>query len=315
MEMVKLAQQVFDNGYQHLVATRHEWVPSTGDLDMELVNHIYRVIIQNHDTNRFVDEFNALVDIQHADGGWGNTSREQESHIRVTAFSAQMLLRANKDLLQRSERLDEAIYRALKFLISHQKEDGTWYDKQWGLYDAVSVNIGTLMFARMLNNVPERIKAIIEAPYHKAMEFLIRTQREDGSWEYKEKYDTPVCVTAHLLQKTVGYGDLGIVASLKAMKYLVQVQHSDGHYDNMNIDHTCDSLRALMLASELLDDFSSHECIDKGFKWLMDNRNLDDGWGDFAGEESNLLIICDGLDTMLKYIRYRKVHDQRTVIS
>ncbi|MBO8172974.1 MAG: hypothetical protein H0Z33_13930 [Bacillaceae bacterium] len=181
------------------------------------------------------------------------------------------------------------------------------WDDKWGLYDAVSVSAGTLMFARMLPDIPQRIRNMVEEPYNKAMEFIIERQGKDGEWEYKEKYETPVCVTAHLLQKTLGYDKKGVKASKKAVQYLVKTQHPEGHYDNMNVDHTCDSIRALILASELLDDYSWHNTIEKGFKWLMSIRNDDDSWGDFPGEESNMLILCDVLDTILKYKRFVKL--------
>lgn len=58
-----------------------------------------------------------------------------------------MLLCVNNDLPERDPRIDEAIFKGLSFLASQQKEDGTWYDENWGLYDAVSVNAGTFMFA------------------------------------------------------------------------------------------------------------------------------------------------------------------------
>lgn len=57
------------------------------------------------------------------------------------------------------------------------------------------------------------------------------------------------------------------------MKYLISAQSPEGHYDKENIDHTCDTVRALMLASELLNDFSADECIQRGVKWLLDVRN------------------------------------------
>lgn len=94
------------------------------------------------------------------------------------------------------------------------------------------------------------------------------------------------------------------------MKYLIGAQSPEGHYDKENIDHTCDTVRALMLASELLNDFSAYECIQRGVKWLLYVRNEDDGWGDYAGDDSNMLITCDGLDTMLKYTRYMRVREQ-----
>ncbi|OAB33779.1 prenyltransferase/squalene oxidase repeat-containing protein [Paenibacillus glacialis] len=307
--MIHLAQDVFNKHYLYIENTREDWKPdATKNLDMEVLNHIFRVIIQNHDTEQYIPEFMALIDVQHEDGGWGNYTDEIESHVRVTAFSTQMLLRFNSSFEDRFPQADSAIEKGINYLLRNQKPDGTWYDVNWGLYDAISVSTGTLMFAEILPSVPESIKAIVGEPFRRGIEFVVSTQGEDGGWVYKEKYETPVCVTAHLLQKTLGY-EHGVAASQKAINYLINSQDPEGHYDGTNIDHTCDSIRALMLASELLNDFSANETIEKGIRWLFDNRNDDDGWGDFAGDESNFLINCDGMDTMLKYIRYVKVRE------
>lgn len=311
--MKKIAQEVFNTHYTQIENTRADWRPDRNkELDMEVLNHIYRVIIQNHDTEKYISEFLDLLNVQNEDGGWGNYTHEKESHVRVTAFSTQMLLRFNSSLKERLPLVDEAIQKGISFLIRNQRADGTWYDTNWGLYDAISVSTGTLMFASMLPGVPSAITSVVDTPFQRGMAFLVATQGADGGWEYKEKYETPVCVTAHLLQKTLGY-EHGKEASKKAIQYLIKSQSPEGHYDKENIDHTCDSIRALMLASELLNDFSADDTIEKGMKWLLDNRNEDDGWGDYAGDESNLLINCDGMDTMLKYIKYANMRESRII--
>lgn len=89
--MLQLAKQVFDKGYAEIQNTRPEWYPNHSDQDMETVNHILRVIVQNHDTNNFVDAFQALVDIQHEDGSYGNTSME-EPHSSDRVLDADVAL-------------------------------------------------------------------------------------------------------------------------------------------------------------------------------------------------------------------------------
>ena len=44
--------------------------------------------------------------------------------------------------------------------------------------------------------------------------------------------------------------------------------------------------------------------IEKGVRWLIDIKN-DQGWGDFPDEPSNVERTADGLDTLLKFRRYR----------
>ncbi|NBJ71543.1 hypothetical protein [Roseburia sp. 1XD42-34] len=59
------------------------------------------------------------------------------------------------------------------------------------------------------------------------------------------------------------------------------------------------------MASELLDDFRTDKTIERGMEWLLDSRNTDNGWGDFKSNFSNVLCTFEGLDTMIKFRKYK----------
>ena len=92
---------------------------------------------------------------------------------------------------------------------------------------------------------------------------------------------------------------------LEAADSLIAEQAKNGSWDNENTDHTMDACRNLMLVS---DTFKTKEkytpIIEKGVRWLIDIKN-GQGWGDFPDEPSNVERTADGLDTLLKFRRYR----------
>ena len=92
---------------------------------------------------------------------------------------------------------------------------------------------------------------------------------------------------------------------LEAADSLIAEQAENGSWDKENTDHTMDACRNLMLVS---DTFKTKEkytpIIEKGVRWLIDIKK-GQGWGDFPDEPSNVERTADGLDTLLKFRRYR----------
>src|SRR3990172_2598580 len=84
-------QPIIDHEYAYLMAEHPHWSLTKGDQDLELVAHALRVLLHMKTTPQHPDEYLALVDCQHADGGWGKMSSEKTSAAWVTAFCALML--------------------------------------------------------------------------------------------------------------------------------------------------------------------------------------------------------------------------------
>src|SRR5437899_1323575 len=107
-----------------------------GDQDLELVAHALRVLLHMKTTPQHLSEYLALVDCQHADGGWGKVSSTKESAAWVTAFCALMLIRGN--LYLKHPRIAGAVKKCARYFLETQKEDGKWSDPSWADLDAVS---------------------------------------------------------------------------------------------------------------------------------------------------------------------------------
>lgn len=285
--------------YDFIERHPEEWVLDH-DVDLEVTNHVLRVWIQDGTIAQHILHVDLLCKHQHADGGWGDTRDDSESRLRSTAFSAQMLLRANRKL--KKQRFGRAIRNALDFIVRNQLDDGSWRDHRWHQLDAVSVSVGTLLFAV---NEPE-MQLSYAAALDRGMTF-IRNARDDQSrlWFYNPS-GSPVTISSHLLQKCATQGPSGefIISSAHA---LLDLQDPAGHWDNANIDHTCDASRCLLVCASMNDDIKLidrvSEAVTRSLSWIL-NCAIDGGLGNRPRSSPHVERTCDGIDTILKFAQF-----------
>ena len=150
------------------------------------------------------------------------------------------------------------------------------------------------------------------------MRLILKLMNPDGGWydpDFKSASPvvasgSPVEMTAHLIQDAV-VADLLLHDRFqvkgschRAVHRLQAWQADDGSWDGGNVDHTMDATRSLMLVSRVIKEPSSPAVIERAMDWIVSAKNPI-GWGDFAGMESNLERLCDGVDTLLKYQAYK----------
>src|SRR2546428_7429440 len=73
-------------------------------------------------TPQDLSEYLALVDCQHADGGWGKMSSNKESAAWVTAICSLMPIPGNLSL--KHPRIAEAVKKCVRYFLETQKEVG-----------------------------------------------------------------------------------------------------------------------------------------------------------------------------------------------
>lgn len=303
-------QPIIDREYDYFMSEHPHWSLTKGDQDLELVAHALRVLLHNKTTPQHLSEYLALVECQHADGGWGKMSSDAVSAPWVTAFCALMLIRGN--VLLRHPRIAEATRQCVRYFLGTQKEDGRWSDPSWADLDAVSHPISYFDVLMALGHqlIDEQTMQAVKAGWRKGMRFMLDRQAEDGGWYDPEFHPTGVEITAHLIQDSI-VADMVLgneldVASCcrKGVRKLLSVQAPDGSWDGENVDHTMDCTRSIMLVSTILD--MRAECdraIERGLEWVLKHK-CEQGWPDFPGMETNLERTCDGLDTLLKFRAY-----------
>jgi len=280
-----------------------EWDTDKKGNSLDSINHTLRVFTQSGDISLFKDKIYKLLDHQNENGGFGELIDDGKSEIRETAFILRNLITINRKL--KDQKISEAIDKIVPYLISRQKERGTWEDSLWGEFDATSISTGALMFAVKEGLMTEVTQPAVE----KALKLVKEMRSEDGGW-YDPKFKqevrkSPVAWTGHLLPKFVMYyGDTP--ESRQSIKLLADAQEDNGSWDDNDIDHTCDASRAIMVCCELIGIDDYEDKIDKSIKWVIKARNADGGWGVQLETPSNILMTCDVLDTFAKYLFYKK---------
>ena len=301
-------ERLIEQEFQFLQQERARWSLLHGDQNMELVAHALRVLLHVGKVKESLAEYHAVVDIQHADGGWGSESNDSESAAWVTAFIGLMLIRAN--IISNDAKVRASVDRAIQYFLNTQKSNGRWTDPSWGDLDTTSHPVS--FFNVVLGIGEEGWKKQVEGPWKKGLDFILKGQSEDGGWYDREFHPSGVETTAHL-------GQDAVVASLvlpppwlnsveapclKAIEWILRHQEPAGSYDEENVDHTMDCTRSLLILSRVLGEQERcRPAIEKALDWIVKVK-CERGWPDFPGGEVNLERTCDGLDVMLKAIAW-----------
>lgn len=291
-----------NGGYRFVEANTQEWKLGS-DVDLEVTNHVLRVRIQDGTIADYREDVLAVCACQHSDGGWGNTRDDQVSRLRSTAFCTQMLLRANRQIDH--ARISRSVALALEFILSAQRQDGSWDDDRWHFLDATSVSVGTLLFAVNESSATLATRTALA----RGIEFIVTQRHADSLWYYKPTA-SPVTISAHLLQKCATYG-VASPALVESARALLALQDPVGHWDRENIDHTCDASRCLMLVAgvtadpELIRD--THAATTRALSWILATAR-DGGLANRPGGKPHVERTCDGIDTVLKYRLFSSEH-------
>lgn len=294
-------------GLAVLDARGPEWDLTPERQSLDTVNHVLRVLAQEGAAEMARAACGRLIALQHADGGWGEFSNDAASGIREAAFCTRNLVTLNRRL--QDPEIGAAVESAVRCLLSQQEPAGGWLDVLWGRSDSTSIALGALMLAGADGIAADEVAPAVE----RGIAFACGIQAEDGGWyDPRFKQETrlsPVAWTAHILPKIVVYqGDSP--AARKGLALMAEAMDADGSWDGGDVDHTCDSTRALILASLVLNDSSYEEKFEHGVAWLLANRNPDGLWAMVPGKPSNLLITCDAYDTLQKYRTYLRERGQ-----
>jgi squalene-hopene/tetraprenyl-beta-curcumene cyclase len=185
-----------------------------------------------------------LLGMQSSDGGWAAFDVDNNWQVlsKVPFADHNAMLdptcpditgRVLEALCRRGRTLeDPAIARAVQYLLTHQKPDGSWYGR-WG----VNYTYGTFLALRGLRASGTREAA---AAVQKAAEWLRSVQNADGGWgESCGSYDlhsfasapsTP-SQTAWALLGLEAAGDLTSEAVRRGVGWLLEHQNAEGGWD------------------------------------------------------------------------------------
>ncbi len=308
MDLDRVATLI-ESEFQFLNRVNAQWSLTKGPQDMELVAHALRVLLHMGKAGESLPEYQALIQVQHPDGGWGRESQEKESAAWVSAFCGLMLIRANA-VLNHPE-LEKSVWKSIDYFLAGQKPDGRWVDSEWGDLDTTSHPVS--FFNVVLALGTPKMKETVRSSWRKGLRFILDGQSQDGGWYDPQFHPSGVETTAHL-------GQDAVVASLvlpeglpvrpsveKALHWILNHQDTDGSWDGKNVDHTMDCTRSTLILSKILRmEERCRPAMDKAMEWIVAHKTQPNGWPDFPGEELNLERTCDGLDALLKYQAWRQ---------
>ena len=302
----KELNKVIETEWNYLVSKADKWSLLHGEQDMEILEHVLRCILHVGNTTQYANDFIECSKVQNSDGGWSKESHEDKTSIWITTFVALKLCRGNLTL--QNSKVEEAIQKALEYILSSQKEDGHWSDAEWSHLDTTCSVTVFLTVYQVTHD--EKDNETINKARKRGFDFIINWQRESGLWKDDVFHPAGIETTAHLMQYTLipAYFMDGIeyaqTICLEAADDMIKEQAENGSWDGENMDHTMDACRNLMLVADTFNQKEKYgPIIEKGVRWLMDGKN-DQGWGDFKEELSNVERTADGLDTLLKYRRF-----------
>lgn len=310
MQNVSKIRSLINSEYQFFTDEHDHWSLLSGPKNNELVAHALRVLLHAGDVKQNAAEWLAVAENQHADGGWGAESEDENSAAWVSAFMALMLIRGNKVL--KNKKIAKALEKSIDYFLENQKEDGRWVDSSWADLDTTSHPVS--FFNVVLALGEPKWKKKVRKAWRAGLEFIVRNQRPDGSWVDEKFHPTGVETTAHLVQDAVITSlvlpeDKQNVRTVceKGMEKLISFQAENGSFDNENVDHTMDSTRSLIIISRILKQEKRCErVIENAMTWIIANKCQGGGWPDFPGMKVNLERTCDGLDTLMKYLAWRE---------
>jgi squalene-hopene/tetraprenyl-beta-curcumene cyclase len=225
---------------------------------------------QTRGRHRFVDS---------APGSWGWTDASGSVPDADDTSGALMALHA----LPRCERTLPAVRNGLVWLLDLQNADGGWptFCRGWQKlpFDQSCADItahALSAFRAWRDDVPQALRARIEASTRHGLGYLTSAQRDDGSWvplwfgnEHAPNAENPVFGTARVLVGSSGLEEAFDERRIRGSAYLRAAQNADGGWGGC--EGAPPSVEETALACEALAGVRGDEnaaSLTRGLSWL-----------------------------------------------
>lgn len=250
--------------------------------------------IQPEKRRKLVRELRSL---QNPDGGWPwQLQNVKPSGISQTARTLELLLKAG-------ESKDSNIAKgAVAFLFQMQKEDGGWSEnpelkgvipKEWSWVSTEHSGYQTA----------DAVNALIEAGYSKdarvakAVNFLLRTQNEEGGWPSYVSPDYPyegsdIAAMDHIVTALLRFGEPKNSLVLKRAVDVL-LKHKEDWKEPVDG-------AAVLCVFLMLDYPLNHEYVRELVANLIETQRPDGGWNWFGDSPSNPAQTVDCMEQLVK---------------
>jgi hypothetical protein len=125
---------------------------------------------------------------------------------------------------------------------------------------------------------------------------ILETQKPDGSW-WDKRSDTPIqwektlyrMDTLRNLYRLYDYGcTLKEEGIEKALSFLFSLQSKEGDFRGMVLNKYTPTFHALVLEILCRYGLDRDRRVQKGFRWVLENRQQDGGWANFNGRSAEV---------------------------
>lgn len=301
--------------YQWILSNKREdgWgLTKSSPSDIKSMCHVFMVFAQTNTLKFYKKEVLALCNAQKNDGSWGiYVDSLSGGNIGVTALAVRLLLYAKQHV--RNLKLENSIIKGINCLLRSQETEGNW-QKYSSSADGeeidsylqsitvtrgeIDITCGPLRTLYMAWKSGYLTKST-ENAYMRGVDWLLQLQHRDGSWAEFHKKRSRVASTADALRVIVKVHEIRPQSVHSAVNFIIKSQQSKGFWDEGDIDHTADCVRALLMSFGIVDFNVLKNPVNRTVKWLLNIQNSDGGWGRYLGDESNVNDSCDVLSSLL----------------
>ncbi|MCY2928779.1 MAG: squalene--hopene cyclase [Planctomycetota bacterium] len=234
-----------------------------------------------------------------APGGWAWTDLPGGVPDADDTAGAILALRTLGDV---DDRVRGAAFAGLQWLMDLQNRDGGWptFCRGWGKlpFDRSCSDLtahALRAIAAWRADLPPPVQKLARRTLARGMDFLRRTQAEDGSWrplwfgnEREDKHENPVYGTSQVVLAMVelvrGGEDDAKPQAVAGAEYLLNVQNADGGFGGgrgieSTIEETALALEAIASAREFVQGDRINDSCNRAIRWLIDRT---DGGRTFA---------------------------------
>jgi squalene cyclase len=264
----------------------------------ETINALLAVQAADPDNTGFIDKaIEFLLKEQREEGSFYHEISHAPGHycMETTPMGLMALAKANVD-----------IGKGTQFVLDKQMEDGSW---EIGTPEITRRRFWPSITGFVLRFL---LQQGIDTPHiAKGIDYLLKTQQEDGSWgDNWIYYDTPYYPTYNIMPAFMLYGIESEAAYDKAASFIKANQKDDGSWDENIIDkpRPSDRLRTTMALHSLLaaPRDSDIPAIEKGMEWLLNAQEPDGhwyggGWRHFPGKKENIYLTSVVVRTIKRY--------------
>ena len=251
---------------------------------LNLVHHIWRVVLQFEIVDRIVQVCSFIIDMQRENGEWGN--RDKHHNFGDTVVNLHRLL-WSLFVIQKFDNSPEyinkiinSVSKSVDYIIeNHDMHYNINRTFGHGVIDRLHYLMQTEYYILEFN---EKYKFLNEQQinqlkdlWNKDINWMMEKQMPDGGWHEIDRVRSRIGTTSDAI-RGINLNTECLESVKKGIKFIINNQNIyDGYWEAGNIDKNTDALKALINSRRIIDDIDLVKKIDKsikdGTKWLVDN--------------------------------------------